>query len=182
MLVATMATTVVVVTAAADTRHGASLLDARMSTRVAGGQLRLGGEDARLAARLNALAEREKITHSTPILDLSGVAAGYAFQLGGRPVGRAGFFPTVGGAMGQADAALSRTPCTDLRNAWVLTSAGSNFDLSGVLAKRGLDLRRDYVTVARFNPGEGREDWRAVGVSLLRPTASVARRLGCPTG
>ena len=91
-------TGVMVATALLDGGPSASLLAADVRVPVAGGTLGLPPAEAQVAASLNEVARREGLTPDTPVVDLTGVSPGYAFQLGGRPLGRESFMGIFPGA------------------------------------------------------------------------------------
>lgn len=149
--------------------------DELVSASVAGGRLRLLPQDAH-AAEVLGRASRTFGLRDVPVVDLSGMGAGYAVMTDGRPLGRAHMYGYLPHSIDAATMALDRESCSDLARAWVLYSPGNGSDISPAFTRNLLDLDRDYRAVTEFgfvNNGQSRS------MQLLRPTKSVSAKLGC---
>jgi hypothetical protein len=171
-------TGVMVATALLDGGPSASLLAADVRVPVAGGTLGLPPAEAQVAASLNEVARREGLTPDTPVVDLTGVSPGYAFQLGGRPLGRESFMGIFPGAPEAAAYALSQVPCADRARAWVLWARDNPWGVDGKV-DLGRRIPDDYDVVARFSPVQGPAAWRPLEVEVLRPRTGGSS--SCPT-
>ena len=114
---------------------------------MAGGELLLEPGEAEIARRLRAVAQQYSLGPETPVVDLTGVGAGYAFVLGGRPLGRAHFYGTWEGRVDSARYALERVPCEDRAAAWLLRFPDNPSDVSPAFTDGRLDLAADYDVV-----------------------------------
>lgn len=155
---------------------GRSLLSASEAVHVAGGTLRLPPEEAVVAQDLGRVGHSAGLTPDTPVVDLTGISAGYAFQLGGRPLGRESFMGVFPGAPDAAAYALAQNSCRDLANAWVLWAPGNPFDVSAKVLLGGRRIPGDYEPVGSFTPVQGPASWQVLTVQVLRPTVSAT---GC---
>ena len=156
-----------------------SLLAATIPVPVAGGTLLLPPEEASAATALNNTADREELTPATPVIDLTGIAPGYAFQLGGRPVGRESFMGVFPGAPEAAAYAISKASCEDQRDAWLLWSPDNPWGVSRDVRIPGRRIPEDYQVLGEFVPVQGPAPWRKVRVQVLRPSPGVAEKF-CP--
>jgi hypothetical protein len=156
---------------------GSSLLTASEPVQVAGGTLRLPPAEAAIARELNAVARSAGLKPSTPVVDLTGISPGYAFQLGGRPLGRESFMGVFPGAPDAAAYALAQHTCQDRAEAWVLWAADNPSDVSAKVDLDGRQVPDDYQEVGRFAPVQGPAPWRLLTVQVLRPSSSGN---GCP--
>jgi hypothetical protein len=163
-------TSVMLATALLDGGPTSSLLAAQVRVPVAGGALRLPPDEARVAAYLNEVASREGLSPDTPVVDLTGISPGYAFQLGGRPLGRESFMGVFPGAPDAAAFALSRVPCVDRERAWVLWASDNPWGVDGNV-DLGRRIPQDYDVVGQFSPVQGPAGWRPLVVNVLRPRA-----------
>ncbi|MBD3782917.1 MAG: hypothetical protein IE926_08185 [Micrococcales bacterium] len=154
-----------------------ALAGATVPAPVASGTLLLPADEAAVATRLHGLADEEGISADTPVVDLTGVGAGYAFELGGHPLGRAHLYGTWAGGVESARYALDRVPCREHAAAYLLYAPDNPSDVSAAFTRGRLDLHRDYTAVDRF---PSRQFGRTVEISVLRPGPTVASRLGCP--
>ena len=155
---------------------GRSLLSASEAVPVAGGMLWLPPDEAVVAQDLGRVGHSAGLTPDTPVVDLTGISAGYAFQLGGRPLGRESFMGVFPGAPDAAAYALAQNSCRDLSNAWVLWAPDNPFDVSAKVLLGGRRIPADYETVGRFTPVQGPASWRVLTVQVLRPSVSAT---GC---
>ncbi len=145
---------------------------------IAGGTVRLTPERAAVAREITALRERAQIGPDTPLIDLTGVGAGYVLQLGGRPLGRAFLIGAFPGGAEAAAYSLRLEGCTDRARAVVLYAPLSPWSTAGgFLGQNALDPERDYEVTGRFT-----DDTAAgvVEVRLLKPGNRVGELLGCP--
>jgi hypothetical protein len=172
--VALAVTTVMLATALLDGGPSSSLLAADVRVPVAGGSLGLPEAEARVATTLNDIASREGLMAETPVVDLTGISPGYAFQLGGRPLGRESFMGTFPGAPEAADYALRQVPCAERSAAWVLWANDNPWSVASSV-DLGRRVPEDYDVVGRFGPVQGPAAWRPVDIEVLRP------RAGAPT-
>ena len=150
----------------------------RATTRapVAGGELLLKPEDAAVAEELRNVQVEYGITDQTPVIDVTGVGAGYAYLLGGRFLGRAHFYGYLDGAPASAKWALGRESCANRAAAWLVYSPTSPFDVSEVVRVEGVLVPDDYEQVTGFRSSQGD---LTIDVHVLRPTSRVAEKLGC---
>ena len=155
---------------------GRSLLAASEAVRVAGGTLRLPPDEAVVAQDLGRVGHSAGLSPDTPLVDLTGISAGYAFQLGGRPLGRESFMGVFPGAPDAAAYALAQNSCQDLANAWVLWAPDNPFDVSTKMRLGGRRIPGDYEPVGSFTPVQGPASWRLLTVQVLRPSVSAT---GC---
>ena len=155
---------------------GRSLLSASEAVHVAGGTLRLPPDEAVIAQDLGRVGHSAGLTPDTPVVDLTGISAGYAFQLGGRPLGRESFMGVFPGAPDAAAYALAQNSCQDLANAWVLWAPENPFDVSAKVLLGGRRIPGDYEPVGSFTPVQGPASWRVLTVQVLRPSVSAT---GC---
>jgi hypothetical protein len=173
---------ILAVTSVVDGARDESLLAARVPARVAGTELLMPPTDAQVMAQLDRVRIDNGLDRSTPVVDLTGIGAGYALQLGGRPLGHAFFMGIFPGATDSARYGLSLETCQDRASSWLLYAANNPYDVSPAFTEGTLDLSTDYEVVERFNPTQGPADWRELTVRVLRPRsiAAVAEKLGCP--
>lgn len=141
---------------------------------VAGGALLLNPQDAHIATLLRETAARNGVTSETPVLDLSGMGAGYAYFTGGRTLGRAHHYAYLPQSVTAAERAVATEACPLRAAAWLLYSPG--IGIADAWTRSGIDLDRDYTVVTQFS---FTRDGRAYQMRLLRPEDSVAHRLGC---
>jgi hypothetical protein len=151
---------------------GHSLLSASETVRVAGGTLRLPPDEAVVAQDLERVSQSAGLSRETPVVDLTGISAGYAFQLGGRPLGRESFMGVFTGAPDAAAYALAQNSCQDLAKAWVLWAPDNPFDVSSKVFPGGRRIPGDYQPVGSFTPVQGPASWRLLTVQVLRPSVS----------
>lgn len=178
VLACSLAITMILTSASLHRRFGEPPASANtVAVPVAGGSLLMTPQRAAVAQQIEALRRAEGITRETPIIDLTGTGAGYVLQLGGRPLGRAFL---IGAFEGGADAArysLGLESCRDRAAAYLLYAPDSRWSTAaGFLDASGLDAGADYVTAGAFT------DVTPAGtmaISLMRPTPSVGRILGC---
>lgn len=156
----------------------ATSLDSGVRTSVGGDSLMLSAGDASVMSALSGVRD-EGVAPGTPVLDLTGVGAGYRYQLGAGSLGRASFFGEFPGAEQAAEYALSWETCADRARAVVLYAPDNPADVSRALTLGVLDLSRDYDRIAVFSPTQGPPEWRTLRVEVLRPRPSVAQKLGC---
>lgn len=157
-----------------------SLAASKVASRMAGSELLMPTDDARVLGELAQVRSRHGITRSTPVVDLTGLGPGYAFQLGGRPLGRAFFMGNFPGASDAARYALSLESCKDRASAWLLYAESNPLDVSEAFTEGKLDLAADYETITHFRPIQGPVTWRQLNVKVLRPLDVVGPKLGCP--
>lgn len=143
---------------------------------VAGGQLLLHPHDADAAVVLRGAAGAYGITESTPVLDVSGMGAGYALMTGGRPLGRAHHYSYLPHSVEAARRAVATETCADRARAWLLYVPDNGSDLSRAFTGDLLDVSRDYEPVAGFDFVRDGDTWH---MQLLRPRPSVAAKLAC---
>ena len=145
---------------------------------VLGGSLVLDRDSAIIGRALRATAEREHIDQTTPVVDVTGMGAGYALILGGRPLGRAHLYGTWSGRVDSARFALSRVPCPDLATAYVIYTPSNPSDVSPALSVGApVNVLEDYTPVLEFTSHQYDRDWQ---MALLRPKPTLAAKLGCP--
>lgn len=167
---------VVVAVAFGDGPEGPELSRAGTAAPVAGGSLRLDPETAAVMTMLHEVAAREGVTRDTPVVDLSGMGAGYALGLGGRPLGRAHFYAFRDGNPSAAFA-LSMVPCIQRAGAWLVVA-----DVEGIRPAWAEDwgaARATYRAAASFSAlryGAVRR------FDVLVPGPRTAAALGCRRG
>lgn len=176
---ATMATLIALVVWV-DLRDGDGTQDISSATEVA--QTRLGPiwaapDDAAALGSLRELGAA--LSPDTPVADLSGIAHGYRFYLGGRPLGRAATFGHFPGAVEAARWSMGQESCASWQSAWVLRDASSAHSLEAVFTGRGVDLDRDYVVAGAFPITQGRPEDQRVTIEVLRPGPGVEQYLSC---
>jgi hypothetical protein len=172
ILVSLSVTAVVMVTALADDGRDRSLLAADESVPLLGGSLQFPPREAELARHLNAVAASEGITDDTPVVDLTGIAPGYAVQLGGVRLGRAFYMGVFPGGPEAAAYALSRATCEQRSRAWLLWAPNNKWDVSSKVDLDGRRIPVDFDVVTSFNPVQGPADWRPLQIQVLRPRGS----------
>jgi hypothetical protein len=146
------------------------------SAPVEGGRLLLRPQDAAIAVLLRGAATDNRIDERTPVVDLSGMGAGYALMTAGRPLGRAHMYGYLPHSVDAARVALAAETCPDRSSAWLLYSPGNTSDISPAFTGGVLDLARDYDVMVSFEFVRDGERWP---MQLLRPRSSVAVKLGC---
>ena len=156
---------------------GPDLRRATTSAPVSGGELLLKPEDAAVARELRRVRDEHRITDRTPVVDVTGVGAGYAYLLGGRFLGRAHFYGYLDGGRDSAAWALAQEACADRAAAWLVYSPSSDYDVSDAVRAQGVLVPEDYDEVTRFRSSQGD---LTMDVQVLRPTRRVAEKLGCP--
>ena len=176
LLVALAVTSVSMATVLTNGGSGASLIAASEPVRVAGGTLWLPAAEAAVARELNSVAQSAGLRRSTPVVDLTGISPGYAFQLGGRPLGRESFMGVFPGAPDAAAYALAQHTCQDRAEMWVLWAADNPSDVSTKVDLGGRLLPGSYEEVGRFAPVQGPDPWRLLTVRVLRPTSGNSCR------
>lgn len=160
-----------------DGPDGAQLSRATVPAHVQGGVLALRPEDALIAHELNMLAEREGIDSETPVVDLSGVGAGWALALGGHPVGRSHLYTTWGGRLDSARYALAQVPCIEISNAYLIYAANDSTGTARALEDAwGVSVPQDYAQVLAFKDVRYGRTW---DMRVLRPGPAVAAALRC---
>ena len=159
-----------------DGLHGGDLGPGFREAPVAGGQLFLPPSDAEAAKAIRAAAVEYAITRGTPVVDLSGVGAGYAFMTGGRPLGRAHMYGYLPNSIAAAEDALSAASCSDRSAAWLIYAPHNAYDISKAFTGESLSLDTDYEVVTVFAAESVRGTWE---MRLLRPRPTVADALGC---
>lgn len=142
---------------------------------VRGGSLQLNPSDAAAATALRQVARRDDISSATPVVDLTGVGAGYALMTGGRPLGRAHLYAYQPTSVAAARYALDRESCSARASAWLLAYRDRQAPLLPAVLVDGVDLS-DYDVRLRFDASRDDQPLQFV---LLRPRASVAAKLGC---
>ena len=178
VLACSLAITMILTSASLHRRFGEPPASANtVAVPVAGGSLLMTPQRAAVAQQIEALRRAEGITRETPIIDLTGTGAGYVLQLGGRPLGRAFL---IGAFEGGADASrysLGLESCRDRAAAYLVYAPDSRWSTAaGFLDSSGLAAGADYVPAGTFT------DVTPAGtmaISLMRPTPSVGRILGC---
>jgi hypothetical protein len=154
--------------------------EAGTSVTVAGGALKLNSDDATALATIADLRQTYRLDQSTPSIDVTGIGSpGYQLQLGTRPLGRATYYGFFSGGKDAARYGFSLESCADRAKAWVLYAENNPADLSGAHTAGVLDLSTDYELIATFAPTQGRPEWKALTVQVLRPHSHVFRKLGC---
>ncbi len=146
---------------------------------IAGGTLLMTPPDADVLDLLRGVAAKEGLTSRTPVVDLTGVGAGYRFQLGPHPFGRAFLFGIFPGATEGARYSFSWESCEERSRTWVIYADNNPWDVSPAFTQGVLSLETDYKRVATFSPTQGPEEWRGLRMHVLKPTPAVARKLGC---
>lgn len=151
---------------------------ADVPVRVARGMLYVNEDDA---LALKAISEARPLPgQAVPSIDLTGIAPGYQFQLGTKPLGRPSYFGVLAGAERAAQYGLSLEKCEDRARAWLLYAESNPADLSMAHTQGALDLTRDYERIASFTPSQGPREWQSLSVAILRPRDGlVASKLGC---
>ena len=143
---------------------------------VEGGQLLLHPHDAVAAAVLRRAARAYGIDETTPVLDVSGMGAGYALMTGGRPLGRAHHYSYLPNSLEAARRAIAAETCEDREKAWLLYAPDNGSDLSRAFTGDLLGVSQDYEPVAGFDFVRDGDTWH---MQLLRPRPSVASKLAC---
>lgn len=143
---------------------------------VEGGRLLLHPHDAAAAVVLRGAARDYDIDERTPVVDLSGMGAGYALMTGGRPLGRAHLYSYLPHSVDAARLALASETCRDRAAAWLLYVPDNGSDLSPAFTGGVLDLSSDYDSVVGFDFVRDGATWQ---MQLLRPRPSVAVKLAC---
>ena len=146
---------------------------------VAGGSLRLATADADVLDLLSTVGADAGVTERTPVVDLTGIGPGYRFQLGPHPAGRPFFFGIFPGAKKAASYSLSWESCDERALAWLIYADDNPWDVSAAFTRGAVNLNTDYERMATFSPTQGPSAWRSLQMQVLRPTPSVARKLGC---
>jgi hypothetical protein len=136
----------------------------------------LRSADADAARQLRAAATRYGIDDQTPVVDVTGVGAGYALMTGGRPIGRAQMYGYLPNSVEAARAALATATCKERAAAWLIYAPRNPIDISRALTGGVLSLTKDYRPVVEFTSRQSRGTWH---MSLLRPLPVVSRKLGC---
>ncbi|WP_235531327.1 hypothetical protein [Phycicoccus sp. Soil748] len=148
------------------------------AVQVLGGSVVLDHDTAVIGHALRAAAKSERMDDRTPVVDVTGMGAGYALILGGRPLGRAHLYGTWSGRVPSARFALSQVPCPDRATAYVIHAPSNPSDVSPALSVGAtVDVLEDYDTVLEFTSHQYDKDWR---MALLRPRPTLAAKLGCP--
>jgi hypothetical protein len=176
LLVTTTLVTQVVWTA--DSLEGQEVHSASRVTKVLGGDLMVRPDTADLLDELRGLSDAYDLA-DRPSVDLTGYGAGYQLVLGTRPLGRASFFGTFGGAERGAAAALSRESCDDLRSAVVLYADHNPLSVASAASRVGLDVGSGYRTILSFHPTHGAEPIRQQTVHVLLPDPTPANAGSC---
>jgi hypothetical protein len=159
-----------------DGLNGGNLSPVLQAAPVEGGQLMLRPDDARAAWQLRSVANRFRISHETPVVDLTGVGAGYALMSGGRPIARAHMYGYLPNSVNAARSALATATCRERAAAWLIYAPNNWMDISPAFTGDVLSLSQDYETVAEFTSRQVRGTW---DMKLLRPLPSVGWKLGC---
>lgn len=133
-------------------------------------------QDAAAASTLRAISRRGAITDKTPVVDLTGVGAGYALMTGGRPIGRAHMYGYLPSSVNAAKAALATATCRERAEAWLVWAPNNGMDISPAFTGEVLSLSEDYQTVATFTSHQVRGTW---DMKLLWPRTTVGENFGC---
>ncbi|WP_330476072.1 hypothetical protein [Terrabacter sp. C0L_2] len=179
VLVSASITVVLVGSSFVDGARGESLLAATQQASVNGSALLVTPTDQGVLHRLESVRLEHGLNADVPVVDLTGIAPGYALQLGGRPLGGGFFMGIFDGAPEAAAYGLSWEDCSDLAEAWLLYAADNTADVSRGFTRGRVDLKRDYDRVATFHPTQGPAEWRTLDIQVLRPRDSVRAALGC---
>lgn len=154
-------------------------LAARTPVAVAGGVMRVTADDAVALDEISEVRSRYRLDPSTPSVDLTGISAGYQFQLGTHALGRPSYYGFFAGAEKAARVGLSLETCRDKAAAWLLYADDNPNDISGAHTLGTLDLANDYERVGSFSPSQGLPEWKSLTVQILRPRATVRDKLDC---
>ncbi|GAA4724920.1 hypothetical protein GCM10025782_23750 [Pedococcus ginsenosidimutans] len=144
--------------------------------QVGGGTLLLRPDDATAAQLIHDAARRGGLGPDTPVVDLTGVGAGYAFLAGGRPIGRAHLYADLPDSLAAARVSLDSASCGERARAWVVTAPSMGTGITPALTRGRVSFADDYEVMARFTSRQARGTWE---IQLLRPTSSVPQRMGC---
>jgi hypothetical protein len=154
-----------------------SLITAHESVEVQNGHLLLPSDEAALARNLNNVALSAELDQGTPVVDLTGVSAGYALQLGGSRLGREFYMGIFPGAKDAAAYAVAAASCESREKAWVLWAPDNRWDVSGKVDLNGRRLPDDYESLMTFSPVQGPAAWHTLRIQVLRPRPEPSR---CP--
>lgn len=159
--------------------NGQRALEAETPVDTRLGTVTVPRSDARLLRTLASLRDAG-LAEGTPVADLTGLAHGYRFYLGGRPLGRAATFGGFPGAVSAAREAMAKEPCRAWAESWILTSPNDPYGVGEVFTERGLDLTNDFELVGSFPFVQGSAPFlRDLRVEVLRPRPSVGEKLAC---
>lgn len=176
MTLAAAVTLTMTVAEQTDGLPGGDLLARLRPAQVAGGTLLLLPDDATAAELIHDGARRGGLGPDTPVVDLTGVGAGYAFLAGGRPIGRAHLYADLPDSLAAARASLDSASCAERARTWVVTAPSMGTGITPALTRGRVSFADDYEVMARFTSRQARGTWE---MQLLRPTASVPQRMGC---
>ena len=174
--------------AASPYRQGQSLWENTTEIEIgrSGAALSLSSRLGEYLTRARSLTDKAQFEAGTPMIDLSGRSPGLLYAIGARSVGLAWMMGGYPGSNALAMHVLSKTPCSDLARAWLVTEPSSPGKISSeVLNQFGAGENVDYEIVGEIEPPNGlggHMDRRTQ--FLLRPTrdyqsafeACIARR------